>query len=92
VNLYGEIVCPEPADAGNRQHFFRPRLFAGFSGPGSRNINRLILDFLSARTRAHQNILWIMSLLLGLLQRETAKFVAVIPLFRLREAEEFRGY
>jgi hypothetical protein len=37
-------------------------------------------------------ILWIVSLLLGLFQRETATFVAVISLIRQSRIEEFRGF
>jgi hypothetical protein len=62
-----------------------------FPGAESGNLNDLLLISLPRMRERHQRILWIVSLLLRLLQPETARFPAVIPLFRFRESEEFCG-
>jgi hypothetical protein len=49
---------------------------------GNQGYQRFAPDLFSARERAHQNILWIIWLFLRLLQRGTARLLAVISLFR----------
>jgi hypothetical protein len=76
---------PEIANA------FSPSLVRCFSGMESRNINNLVLISCGRVRARHQNVLWIVLLLLDLLQRKTARLPAVISLFRDRETEEFYG-
>jgi len=62
-----------------------------FFRPGIWEYQLVDPDLFFVRARAHQNILWIISLFLGLLQRGEARLLAVIPLFEFRETGEFRG-
>jgi hypothetical protein len=58
----------------------------------SMNINNLpLIAFRRVRER-YQWISWIVSLLLGHLQRRTARTLAVIPLFRFQRIKEFCGF
>lgn len=66
-------------------------VIACFPRPESSNINDLLLISLPRACEQYQRILWIVSLLLRLLQRETPRLLAVISLFRFQKVEEFCG-
>ena len=61
-----------------------------FSGLEARNINSFIVIFWARVCAVSKHFIDRLAVI-GPLQRETAKFVAVISLFRVREAEEFCG-
>jgi hypothetical protein len=81
-----------PHDARDCQLCLCPALVRCFSRLVSSNINALIMISCRRVRAPHQSILWIVSLLLGLLQRKTARLRAVISLSRDRKTEEFCGF
>jgi hypothetical protein len=57
--------------------------------PGIEELNNLLLISFRRVPERHQSILWIVSLLLGFLQREAAGLAAVISLFQSSRIKEF---